>query len=238
MKITIPGNPIAKARHRTRVVGKRAFMYDPQDKQKVRTKIELVQKLKEAFHSENKEIVKNASNLASADYFFINVCFYVEIPKSATKTKRNRMAWGLLKPASKPDFDNYAKYICDCANNVLFRDDCMITRGKVIKEYSTNPRTEIEIMPKKNPNENDPVVKILSICSPAEYQNIVYITSQMALVMNSSILESDDLQEAASLLSKLADNHGECLKKISKTCPGYWKENDYTKTSMEGKALS
>lgn len=238
MKIVIPGNPIPKARHRTRVVGKRAFMYDPQEKQKILTRIVLTQNLKEAFHSENKEIVKNASNLASADYFFISVCFHVEIPKSATKAKRNRMAWGLLKPASKPDFDNYAKYICDCANNVLFRDDCMITRGNVIKEYSTNPRTEIEIMAKKNKNENDPVVKILSICSPTEYQDITSIASQMAIVMNVSIPDSDDLDEAAWLLSKLADNHADCLKKISKLCPGYWKTKNYTQVSGEGKTLS
>lgn len=238
MKIIIPGNPIPKMRHRTRVVGKRAFMYDPQEKQKKHVQKFLGKHIKDAFDSEDKEIVKEASDLASADYFFVRAIFYLPYPKNLTKSKANAIKWELLKPVNKFDLDNLEKFVLDAANGILYPDDGMVVCLASHKIYSDNPRTEINIMPKKNKNENDPVVKILSICSPDEYQDIVDIASQMALVMNSSLIDSDDMEEVASLLSKLADNHGECLKKISKACPGYWKLNDYTKTPMEGKALS
>ncbi len=226
-------------RHRTRIMGKHAVMYDPQEKQKWAIRRLLNHQIKEAFNNENKEIVKEASNLASADYFSLSLSFYVKIPESATAIKRKQMAWGLIKPSKKPDFDNYEKFICDCANGFLYKDDAMIVKCITKKMYSENPRTEIEIMARKNPNENDPALKILSFCNPNEIRELIKIVNQIELILNSNtIYEEEDYQDIASLLSKLADNHADLLRKISKNCPGFWKNNEYEKITMEGKTLT
>lgn len=50
--------------------------------------------------------------------------------------------------ASKPDFDNLAKSVCDALNGIIWRDDSIITDGRVIKRIARGteqPHVEIEI---------------------------------------------------------------------------------------------
>lgn len=65
--------------------------------------------------------------------------FYMPIPKSTSKKKRAEMLYHL----KKPDLDNLVKFVKDCLNGVLWRDDSQVSELFAGKIYSDNPRTEI-----------------------------------------------------------------------------------------------
>jgi Holliday junction resolvase RusA-like endonuclease len=45
----------------------------------------------------------------------------------------------------KPDLDNLVKWVCDCANGILYKDDSSVASFKCMKIYSDQPRTVIKI---------------------------------------------------------------------------------------------
>ena len=68
------------------------------------------------------------------------VTFYLEIPKTrATKVAEEQ--WHYYRA----DLDNLVKFICDCANRIIFRDDSLICSIIAKKVYSSKPRTEFTI---------------------------------------------------------------------------------------------
>ena len=67
-----------------------------------------------------------------------------EIPKSASKKKRQGMLCGEIKPTVKPDADNIAK-VLDSINQIAWYDDCQITTLHVTKRYALEPGLEIFI---------------------------------------------------------------------------------------------
>lgn len=71
--------------------------------------------------------------------------FYIPIPKSYTKKVRRAIADGTYFATKKPDLSNYIKLIEDAANGILWKDDSQIVTLIAHKEYSEEPRTEIEI---------------------------------------------------------------------------------------------
>jgi Holliday junction resolvase RusA-like endonuclease len=76
----------------------------------------------------------------------LELVLYKPIPKSMPKAKQILAELGYIRPISKPDFDNYAKNVCDTLNNILFNDDAQITVGVIEKRYSFKPRYEFKIM--------------------------------------------------------------------------------------------
>ena len=74
----------------------------------------------------------------------INIAAYFEIPKSASKAKREK----LLQQKSvmtKPDGDNILKIICDGLNDVAFSDDKVLADKRVYKCYADEPRVEVTL---------------------------------------------------------------------------------------------
>jgi len=76
-------------------------------------------------------------------------------PKAHWKTKKGRCTQNLKEWAkeyklcrTKPDVDNLAKYVMDSCNEILWKDDCFVTRLQVEKLYvddgDNRPRTLIE----------------------------------------------------------------------------------------------
>lgn len=61
------------------------------------------------------------------------------IPKSYSKSKREKMSTGIIKPNIKPDIDNISKIVLDAFNNIVYKDDTQIIDLKVIKEYVKDP---------------------------------------------------------------------------------------------------
>jgi Holliday junction resolvase RusA-like endonuclease len=226
VKIIIPGIPQAKMRHKLTTRGGFARMYDPQEKEKRELKSYLTRELSKLKYNESQEIAMEASNLTSGDFYLFDVCFYVPCPKSATTGKRNAMLWGLIRPNTKPDYDNLAKFISDCANEVLYPDDCMIVESSQKEYYSDNPRTEIIIMARKEVSTDNSTRKILSIIGPREIEDMLKLTQSLDKWINSTYrFSGEDLDTGAAIISQLADLYGSKLTKVTKTCPQFWKKN-------------
>ena len=69
---------------------------------------------------------------------------YLKIPKSWSRRKAAAAQMGMLRPWSRPDFDNFTKIICDAGNKILWHDDGQIVHCTIDKWYSDKPRIEIE----------------------------------------------------------------------------------------------
>lgn len=61
-------------------------------------------------------------------------------PKSAKKDR--------VYPITTPDWDNYAKLVCDAINKLAYEDDAQIVDVIYKKRYGSPPRTEITIKAK------------------------------------------------------------------------------------------
>lgn len=74
----------------------------------------------------------------------MTVQFYMPIPKSWSKAKKQRAESGEIRPATKPDATNLVKAIEDGLNGVAYTDDSQIVDLTVHKYYG-KPRTVITI---------------------------------------------------------------------------------------------
>lgn len=74
-----------------------------------------------------------------------NFYFYMPIPKSASKKKRDKMIAGEIRPTGVPDRTNLAKLAEDVLQGVVYEKDSIIVGGVVEKWFGENPRTLIQI---------------------------------------------------------------------------------------------
>lgn len=70
---------------------------------------------------------------------------YHKIPSSFSITDTFLSEIGLIRPVTKPDWDNIGKKYSDMANHNIWLDDSFVIRGVVDKFYSVLPRVEISI---------------------------------------------------------------------------------------------
>lgn len=70
---------------------------------------------------------------------------FMQIPKSASKAKKERMLNGEERPNKRPDLDNIAKSILDSLNGLAYKDDSQIVKMTVEKFWSDNPRVCVAI---------------------------------------------------------------------------------------------
>lgn len=66
----------------------------------------------------------------------VKIIAYYEIPKSASKKKRQQMLNMEMFPTVKPDTDNIAKGILDSLNKIAYLDDKQVVKLEVEKYYS------------------------------------------------------------------------------------------------------
>lgn len=69
------------------------------------------------------------------------------VPASASRPAKAAMLAGGLRPAVRPDADNYAKLIGDALNGICWRDDALITDLHVLKRYAEIPGVHVTIVP-------------------------------------------------------------------------------------------
>lgn len=67
------------------------------------------------------------------------------VPKSYSRRKRADALFGVLHPTKKPDWDNFGKIAADSLNAIVFRDDCQIVDGRIVKRYGDVPGIIIEV---------------------------------------------------------------------------------------------
>ena len=75
----------------------------------------------------------------------LSVHFYLPIPKSWTKGRKEDARLGQLVHTIKPDLDNLVKAVKDGCNGVLWADDCQIWFLTASKGYSDTPITRVMV---------------------------------------------------------------------------------------------
>ena len=68
----------------------------------------------------------------------VHIVCYVERPKSTAR--------GITWPTKRPDLDQYVKLILDAGHDVLWLDDAQVCQVSAKKVYSTDPRTQLDIV--------------------------------------------------------------------------------------------
>ena len=133
-KFIIKGDPIPQKRHR---MG-RGFSYDPSSKDKKITRIQLKSQQKKKF-----------IHTGSVNMF---ITFFMKRPKSDYRSGKFSKYLKKDSPiyhTKKPDIDNLLKYIMDCCNGIIYKDDSQIhyvNASKVYCDQHRDPTTEIDLI--------------------------------------------------------------------------------------------
>lgn len=134
IEIIVPGEPIAKKRPRFARRGKFTVTYNDQETEEGKFIAQVLYQIGDH---------QPLSGPLSAKFFF-----YRSRPKGHYGTGRNS---GKLKPSApawpttKPDKDNYEKFVLDCMNQIVFKDDSQVVDSRSIKAYAEEPKTIIQI---------------------------------------------------------------------------------------------
>ncbi|MCM1276703.1 MAG: RusA family crossover junction endodeoxyribonuclease [Lachnospiraceae bacterium] len=131
-QFTVPGKPQGKARPRFN--GKTRRTYTPQ---KTINYEQLVR---------NSYLALYAGEPPLDGALKAEITAFFPIPKSVSKSKRDRMLSGEIKPTVKPDADNIIKAILDALNGAAYKDDAAVIKVTAEKRYSDEPRVEVKIM--------------------------------------------------------------------------------------------
>lgn len=134
--IIIPGKPLGKQRPRVLRTG---IAYTPKETVNYETFVKMLYLEK---YAGEKPFEGPVSMLISAFY---------QIPKSASKRRREAMARHHIPPTTRPDIDNIAKIIMDALAGVAYQDDKQVTSCAVNKLYSHEPKVIVNIVGEVDP---------------------------------------------------------------------------------------
>ena len=129
IQLTIPGEPIGKARPRMTRTG---IVYTP----KKTINYEVL--IRELF------IVKYPDFQPLEGPVRMSLSAWMKIPKTS-KRKVKAMENGEIRPTKKPDMSNILKSVEDALNNLAYHDDKQIVEVEVEKRFSNRPRIELAI---------------------------------------------------------------------------------------------
>lgn len=132
LTIIVPGKPIAKKRPKFARRGKFVTTYNCQESEEGRFMWHLAMAKPPGW-----EPVTGPVRL--------EVEFAMPIPTSASRRKHCAMVQGEIMHIKKPDLDNLAKMVKDCANGILWRDDSQVVALVATKFYAEIPQTRITI---------------------------------------------------------------------------------------------
>lgn len=127
MRIVVPMPPLSKGRPRFA----NGHAYTPK-----RTK---------EYEEAVQDIARRVISSPLTDQIRLTVYFYIKIPKSWSKAKKQQAIDGKLRPTTTPDIDNLVKAIMDALNGGIgYNDDKQIVELHAYEWYG-EPRTEIEL---------------------------------------------------------------------------------------------
>ena len=131
ISITVPGEPVAKARPR---FTKNGHVYTP----KKTAVYEQVIGLHARAAMKGHKILTGAIKLS--------VTAYMPIPHSWSLKQKTKAMSGALRHTKRPDLSNIIKSVEDALNGIVYADDAQIDRyGESRKAFSSIPRTEIVV---------------------------------------------------------------------------------------------
>ncbi len=202
IRLTLPGEPIAKQRPRF----SRKGTYDPQFSQKHAARFQILSQI-------NRDGILPFPPIVSCEVEFR---FFFNTPDD----RKNLVAWGISPHITKPDIDNIFKFYLDCLNGIIFNDDQQVTKCSSEKLYSDKPRTEILIMPKK-PACDEKVKEVLSIVEPTYLTQLAEDLSWICDEIHINGEVELDYERVAFLICEFSEKHADNLKKINKKFPGF-----------------
>ena len=147
-KFTIKGTPVSDTRPRAA----RGMIYDPRSK----IKKEIKKKLKIIVAKTDYVIPKKYDSqkdcrqkrIHDIEYLSLEVRTYIHCPKNFSKYMKNLVDKELVRPAGRPDIDNYLKLYLDISHGILYEDDSVVV-DVVGKKYYTTKDEHVDIIVKK-----------------------------------------------------------------------------------------
>lgn len=133
MRFDLVGDPVAQKRARFFMKGNIPTGFDPSKPDKRFVQWKMKKHLKNALNSKNKPEAIEASELATAKSFKVVLLFWFSMPESWSKKKKNEMVNRFH--VSKPDVDNLIKFYLDCATNIIWSDDRLVSEIVAVKRY-------------------------------------------------------------------------------------------------------
>jgi Holliday junction resolvase RusA-like endonuclease len=219
LRIVIEGEPVAQARPRLGRRGDRQFAYDPQKAEKGVVIGQFRTALADAISTRPEILIE----MAQAQSFHVELTHYTNLNKKDATELGMWQIFDFTVSPSRPDLDNYIKFILDCCNGVLWKDDCMITKIVAKKQYSRHPHTEIVVIPIKNLSLPEKTKKILSYIDCETMNQITCDAQKIAQLGDPSYLLGETADRrvewalaATSALIEFAQKHGDILRKIKK----------------------
>lgn len=129
IKLTIPGEPVAKGRPR---VTKSGIAYTP-------AKTAGYENLVKMCYMEQAGGVRLEGQI---------VCYmtaWFQIPASASKREKALMLEGTVRPTCRKDIDNIVKSVLDSLNGLAYYDDKQVVELHAHKKYSATPCVELKL---------------------------------------------------------------------------------------------
>jgi len=133
LNFTIPGKPVAKQSVKFTRSGHK---YTPEEM------VSYANWAKHCFREAHPEHLP--SSILDKALMVVIIVFF-EIPKSFSKSKRQKALDGIIRPTVKPDCDNISKNILDALNGIAYPDDKQIVSLSVAKLYGINPYVAVHI---------------------------------------------------------------------------------------------
>lgn len=131
IEITIPGKPIAKARPRFFRKGNFVGTYSSQETEEGKWMLEAKQQV----------YIEKLMEGSIALY----IIFAMPVVKGWSKKKLRLLDETIVYHTKRPDLDNLVKFVKDCLNGIVWKDDSQICFLEAKKYYSLEPKTVIKI---------------------------------------------------------------------------------------------
>jgi len=135
ISLNIPGNPIAKKRPRFARRGKFVTTYNDQETEEGKFIAQVLDQIK------GHKVFTGPLSVEMAFYKSRPICHY-GTGKNSERLKYSAPKWVI----TKPDIDNYEKFVFDCLNGIAWQDDSQVVSVNSIKAYSETPMTIIRIV--------------------------------------------------------------------------------------------
>lgn len=135
--LVIYGEPVPQGRPKVARIGNRVVAYDPPKSRKYKDLVKLWA---------TTQLKKLGDFKPLEEAVCVEIVFYLPIPPSWPKHKRQDAEYGVMRPTKKPDIDNLYKGLIDALTGIVWKDDSIITDASIKKRYTADTsRTEITI---------------------------------------------------------------------------------------------
>lgn len=133
IEFVVPGEPVGKGRPRAFRFGAGVRMFTPEKTARYENMVALA--ARQAMQSR-----------APMDGPVVLDLVLITVPPSSWSVKKRAAALaGEFPPATKPDWDNVGKAICDAMNGIVFVDDKQVADAHVSKRYGHVPEARVSV---------------------------------------------------------------------------------------------